>query len=290
MSNRNYDRRYSSTRSRKSRRRKKKLAAIRNFTVIAVVTVVGLFVLMSCNGKDDNKKNTKKVTETTSEQVTETTEEEKKAKRPEVSENYQDLSMDASLVSNNVAVIDATNHKLIAGKNPDARIYPASMTKVMTLIVAVENLQDLNQTYTFNAQELDDLFRQQASVAGFLADETVNAKDLLYGLVLPSGADGAIGIAKVVAGSEQGLVDLMNKKCEEMGLKDTHFMNTSGLHDPNHYTTAVEMGMIMDYAMQNETCAEILSAVDYHQSSSTHSSCSATSAMRTRIFLHAEDR
>lgn len=263
MSNRNYDRRYSSTRSRKSRRRKKKLAAIRNFTVIAVVTVVGLFVLMSCNGKDDNKKNTKKVTETTSEQVTETTEEEKKAKRPEVSENYQDLSMDASLVSNNVAVIDATNHKLIAGKNPDARIYPASMTKVMTLIVAVENLQDLNQTYTFNAQELDDLFRQQASVAGFLADETVNAKDLLYGLVLPSGADGAIGIAKVVAGSEQGLVDLMNKKCEEMGLKDTHFMNTSGLHDPNHYTTAVEMGMIMDYAMQNETCAEILSAVDY---------------------------
>lgn len=152
MSNRNYDRRYSSTRSRKSRRRKKKLAAIRNFTVIAVVTVVGLFVLMSCNGKDDNKKNTKKVTETTSEQVTETTEEEKKAKRPEVSENYQDLSMDASLVSNNVAVIDATNHKLIAGKNPDARIYPASMTKVMTLIVAVENLQDLNQTYTFNAQ------------------------------------------------------------------------------------------------------------------------------------------
>lgn len=227
MSNGNYDRRYSSTRSRKSRRRKKKLAAIRNFTVIAVVTVVGLFVLMSCNGKDDNKKNTKKVTETTSEQVIETTEEEKKAKRPEVSENYQDLSMDASLVSNNVAVIDATNHKLIAGKNPDARIYPASMTKVMTLIVAVENLQDLNQTYTFNAQELDDLFRQQASVAGFLADETVNAKDLLYGLVLPSGADGAIGIAKVVAGSEQGLVDLMNKKCEEMGLKDTHFMPTS---------------------------------------------------------------
>ena len=132
------------------------------------------------------------------------------------------------------------------------------MTKVMSLIIAVENIQDLNKTYRFGFEELNNLYIQQASVAGFSVDEEVTANDLLYGLALPSGADAAYGIAQITAGSEEEFVKLMNEKCEEMGLKNTHFCNPSGLHDVNQYTTPAEMAMIMEYAMSNEVCAKVL--------------------------------
>ena len=109
----------------------------------------------------------------------------------------------------------------------------------------------------------DSNAQQQASVAGFSVDEEVTANDLLYGLALPSGADAAYGIAQITAGSEEEFVKLMNEKCEEMGLKNTHFCNPSGLHDVNQYTTPAEMAMIMEYAMSNEVCAKVLGTYQY---------------------------
>ena len=257
----NYGTIYRGSRSR--RRRQKRLETICDIILVLIIMVLFAFVFKSCMSKDkqdtDGKKEepTTVVTEPETEPIPEVP-----VERPIAQSDFQDLSADAELSSGNIAVVDVTDHKLLAGKNADVRMYPASMTKVMTLIVAVENLDDLKKTHTYTTAELDPLYREGASMAGFVGGEVVTAEDMLYALVLPSGADGAVGIATLVAGSEQAFVDLMNKKVEELGLKDTHFMNTSGLHDPNHYTTAVEQAMIMEYAMKNEICAKYLSTQD----------------------------
>lgn len=160
-------------------------------------------------------------------------------------------------------LINLDTMSVVADKKGDDRIFPASMTKVMTLIVAVENLKDLNETFTFTNELIDPLVNEEASRAGFEPNETVPIRDLLYGTVLPSGADATTALAEVVAGNEREFVKLMNKKANEMGLMNTHFMNTSGLHDEYHYSTCHEMALILNYAMQNELCAKILSAVQY---------------------------
>ena len=160
-------------------------------------------------------------------------------------------------------LIDVENNTIVAEKGGNKKIYPASLTKIMTLIVAVEEIEDLNQKYTFKAETLDKLYNEEASVAGFLPDETVSATDILYGAILPSGADATVALAEIVAGSEKEFVKLMNLKANEMGLKQTHFMNSSGLHDEFHYTTPHEMALITNYAVNNKKCFEILSAISY---------------------------
>lgn len=160
-------------------------------------------------------------------------------------------------------LIDVKNNTIVAEKGGDKKIYPASLTKIMTLIVAVENIDNFDEKYTFRAETLDELYNEEASVAGFLADETVSVTDILYGAILPSGADATIALAEIVAGSEKEFVKLMNLKANEMGLKQTHFMNSSGLHDEFHYTTPHEMALITNYAVNNKKCFEILSAISY---------------------------
>ena len=132
-------------------------------------------------------------------------------KYPEKAENYTELTS-AELLSPYIAVIDVTNNKLVAGRNAEARIYPASMTKVMTLIVAVENVKSMDDKFTMTSEIIDPLYRDSASRAGFEPGEEVTARDLMYGLILPSGADGAVGLAQMIAGSEEAFVELMNKK------------------------------------------------------------------------------
>lgn len=160
-------------------------------------------------------------------------------------------------------LIDADNNEIIASKNGNDRIYPASMTKVMTLIVAVENIKDYNDTFTMTYDILAPLVQQHASRAGFEENEKVKIKDLLYGAILPSGADATVALSEYVSGNENEFVKLMNEKAEELGLKNTHFMNTSGLYDSNHYTTPCDMAVIMEYAIKNPVCRKILSTYQY---------------------------
>jgi len=181
---------------------------------------------------------------------------------PVIGNAYMEITS-TTVKSPYLALLDVENNQIIAGRDYNRRIYPASMTKIMTLIVAVEKLKSLDATFTMTYEIIAPLEKQQASRAGFDPGEVVDANNLLYGLILPSGADAAVALADMIAGSEDGFVDLMNKKCEEIGLKNTHFTNTSGLQDVNHYTTPIEMAMIMEYAMKNETCAKILSTYQY---------------------------
>ena len=161
------------------------------------------------------------------------------------------------------ALIAPASGRILASKNAEARMYPASMTKVMTLLVAYENITDVNETFTVTSTIIDPLYRANASLAGFSPGETVTVLDLMYGTILPSGAEAAVSLAIHVAGSEEAFVRLMNEKAKELGLKDTHFTNCSGLHNADHYSTAVEIAMIMDCAMQHELCREILSTYQY---------------------------
>ena len=184
--------------------------------------------------------------------------------RPFKSENTKEFSADEVTAYNSI-LIDADTMEILGRHNSIQKIYPASMTKVMTLLVAAENLteSDMDKTYTMTYELLHPLVVENASRVGFEVDETVTVRDMLYGLILPSGGDAAVGLAEYIAGSEEAYAELMNKKAEELGLKETHFMNVSGLHDADHYTTCGEMAMIMRAAMQNDICREILSTYTY---------------------------
>lgn len=160
-------------------------------------------------------------------------------------------------------LIDQENNTVLASLNGDKRIYPASMTKVMTLIVAVEHMQDLNAMYTFSYEIINPAVEAGASIAGFSSGESVTLLDLLYGAALPSGADATAAIADYVAGSETTFAELMNEKVETLGLKNTHFVNASGLHNKDHYSTPHDIALIFEYAMQIPLLREVLSTYQY---------------------------
>jgi len=180
---------------------------------------------------------------------------------PEISSNAVQFNED--ITSPNAVLIDNSTNQIIAYRDYDAKIYPASLTKIMTLIVAVENIEDFNDTQLITADMIDPMIEQDATRAGFAAGETPTINDLLYGLILPSGADASIALATYTAGSEQAFVDMMNQKCSDLGLKSTHFTNCIGLHHPSHYSTVQDMSLILQYAMKNDICRKILTTYQY---------------------------
>ena len=179
----------------------------------------------------------------------------------EVTENTKTL--DLELYSENALLIDLESNTVLVQKNADARIYPASMTKVMTVLVAAEHIENWDETFTMTQSIIDPLFLADASMAGFVHGEEVSMTELLYGAVLPSGAEATEALAIVTAGSEEAFAALMNEKAQALGLKDTHFVDASGLHDENHYTTLSDMAIIMQAALDNPHCREVLTSVNH---------------------------
>ncbi len=177
--------------------------------------------------------------------------------------NSKTAELGDSITSDNAILINLGTNTVKAQKSPDATIFPASMTKIMTLIVAYENCKNLDDTFTMTAEITDPLFLAGASVAGFAVGEKVTIRDLLYGAILPSGGDATDALAIYTAGSIEAFADMMNKKVLSMGLSNTHFTNPSGLHDDDHYSTVHEIALILEYAMQIEECRRILSTYQY---------------------------
>ena len=185
----------------------------------------------------------------------------------EVTENTKTL--DLELYSENALLIDLESNTVLVQKNADARIYPASMTKVMTVLVAAEHIENWDETFTMTQSIIDPLFLADASMAGFVHGEEVSMTELLYGAVLPSGAEATEALAIVTAGSEEAFAALMNEKAQELGLQDTHFVDASGLHDENHYTTLSDMAIIMQAALDNPHCREVLTPVNHTSPATT---------------------
>ncbi|MGN1114223.1 MAG: D-alanyl-D-alanine carboxypeptidase family protein [Oscillospiraceae bacterium] len=184
---------------------------------------------------------------------------------PAKSSDYKAVT-DKEFTAENAILVDADSDEIIAGKNYDKKIYPASLTKLMTVLVAVDELDDLNKTYTFKSEIVDPLVDENASRVGFEAGEKVTAKDLLCASMLESGADGTGGLADMIAGSEKEFVNLMNEKVAELGLKNTHFSNASGLFDKNNYSTAEDIAVIMNEVRNNDTLNEIIGLKTYTSS------------------------
>ena len=166
-------------------------------------------------------------------------------------------------MSDHAVLINVNTGEIIAGKNWEGPIVPASMTKILTVLVAAEHLGPaaLDEPFTVTIDDTDYSYRNDGSAAGFGIDETVTVRDLFYGTILPSGADAASALARRTAGSREAFADLMNQKLAELGLADTaHFTNCVGLYDAGHYCTLTDMAMILKAAVENDICREVLSA------------------------------
>lgn len=150
-------------------------------------------------------------------------------------------------------IFDRLSGRCIYGKDENKQTAMASTTKIMSIIIVVENC-NLSDTVTITAKAAGT----GGSKLGLHTDDKITVMDLLYGLMLRSGNDAAVALAIHTAGSVEKFADLMNQKAEELGLTNTHFVTPHGLDNPNHYTTAYELAKITDYALKNETIAKIV--------------------------------
>lgn len=161
-------------------------------------------------------------------------------------------------------LIDETTGDIVAARNAYDRMYPASMTKIMTLLVAVENITDLDDVVYVSQEAADWSYSNDGSAVNWSVGEKLTVRDLLYGTILSSGADAVYDLAVYVAGDQDTFVQMMNDKVAELGLSaTTHFTNAAGFYDDNHYTTPYDMAMIIKAAVENDLCREVMSAHTY---------------------------
>ncbi len=236
----------------------------------AIIVLVFLVVLITHTGMTKIEQTPTAATLETTDASVETEEVTTEAPtEPDLTLTYPSQAEDIfELTENNVCseyavLLDVEENTILAQRQADHIIYPASMTKIMTLLVAAEHIEDMDDTFTMTYEIIAPLIEAEASRAGFSEGETVTLTDLMYGIALPSGADATVAIATYVSGSEEAFVDLMNEKAEELVLENTHFVNTSGLYDADHYSTVTEIAMLMTAVMENDICREILSTYQY---------------------------
>lgn len=200
-------------------------------------------------------------------QKTETVENQKHYQAEETKDT---LSLGDEIISKYAVMIDLDSDSILAGKGSKEIISPASMTKILTVLVAAErlgSLERLDDTFTITLEMTDFCYVHDCSSAGFLADETVTVRDLFYGTILPSGAEAAVALAAYIAGSQEAFVELMNEKLDQMGLSDTaHMTNCVGIYDEDHYCTIYDIAMILEAAIDNDLCREVLAAHTYQTS------------------------
>jgi len=177
--------------------------------------------------------------------------------------NLKALSIE-NLYSEYIVVYNLTDNEVIYEKNANEKNSIASLTKIMTTLVALENIKDLNETINVESYMIDNI-SYDASIAGFESGDTVTYKDLLYGVMLPSGADASSILAIKLFGSEESFVEKMNEKATELNLKNTHFENTSGLEEGYnyHYSSANDVMNLLKYALQNKIFKEIFTTKSY---------------------------
>ena len=176
-----------------------------------------------------------------------------------------DYGFDIDPVSKAVYMENLNTKTVVYEKNSEQKMYPASTTKIMTFIVTAENVGDLDSTKVTVKQDVIDGLDPESTVMG-LADhigEQVSVRDLLYGLMLPSGNDAALVLADHIGGGIEGFAEKMNAKAAELGCKGTHFANPHGLYDTDHYTTARDMAIIAKHAMTIPSFMEICNTVSY---------------------------
>ena len=166
------------------------------------------------------------------------------------------------LYSKNVLVYNLDEDKILYEEKSEDKISIASLTKIMTTIVAIENIDDLNEKVTITSKMLEGI-PYDASVAGLEVGDTLTYKDLLYASMIPSGADATQALAISLTGSVSNFVKLMNETAERIGLTNTHYVNTTGLDEEGHYSTIKDILTLIQYALNNETFKEVFETKSY---------------------------
>ena len=181
---------------------------------------------------------------------------------PVASEQYRTINL-KNATFDTAVLYDCEANEIIAGLDHKEKMYPASMTKLMTILVAAENIKDMKAKYKFTEHDIYSMLEEDASMAGFQPGDEATMEDLMYATILPSGADGAIGLANYIAGTEKEYVKLMNEKADDLGLINTHFANVTGLHDDDHYSCSQDIAVITKACMENKRCRDVLCAYAY---------------------------
>lgn len=183
----------------------------------------------------------------------------------EVGVNIPSAGVDLeNLYSPCAILIERSTGSVIAQRGRSERIYPASLTKMMTAVLAIEYTENLDEYMVLGEEAFYGLYAQEASMAGFEPGEWVSLRDLLYGILLPSGAECCLVFAERIAGSEEAFTELMNQKAQELGMEHTHFCNATGLHEPEHYSTVEDMAILLEYALNDESFREAFTSSLYN--------------------------
>ncbi len=170
---------------------------------------------------------------------------------------------DTDLYSTNVVLVDRETGTILFSKDGDLPAEPASVTKILTAITAIELIGDLDEQVIMQKQDFTGLYAANAALSGFKVGEKVSYRDLLYTLMLISGCDSAYALANNLSGSLPAFARLMNEKADQLGLTGSNFVDPSGLTAPGHYTTAADTVKILDYALQNPLFRQIFESRTY---------------------------
>lgn len=168
---------------------------------------------------------------------------------------------DLNIYSDCIVMIEKETGDVLYERNAYEKMYPASTTKILSAIIVLENC-DLDEIATVSSTAIKAV-PATYTTSNIQIGEQLRVEDLLYTMLIPSANDAANVLAEHVAGSITGFAELMNAKAQEIGCKNSHFMNPSGVHDENHYTTAYDLSLIARYAMNIEKFREIVSTTSY---------------------------
>lgn len=172
-------------------------------------------------------------------------------------------ALELNISSKTAILYNLDNGEVIYEKNPDQKVSIASLTKIMTALVALENIDNLDKQIVLTQSDFEGLAEANAATAGFTKGEIVTYKDLLYGLLLPSGADAAKALARNTLGTEENFIQKMNEKVNQLNLKQTHFSGLIGLDDKDNYSTARELSIIFKEALKNKNFSQIIKTKKY---------------------------
>ena len=172
-------------------------------------------------------------------------------------------AVELPLTAASAILVDAHSGKILYEKEPHKKLYPASMTKLMTLVLAMEAIES-------GKIKMDDVVVASENAASYMGShiflspgEELTLHELLLGIALASGNDAAVAVAEYISGTHEAFVDLMNDKAKELGMKGTHFANCNGLHNPQHYSTAHDFSLLARYALKFPQLLEICTVKHY---------------------------
>lgn len=162
----------------------------------------------------------------------------------------------AEVQAEGACLMDTRSGAVLYGKNMHEHYYPASITKILTALVVIENCENLDEMLTFSHRAVYDV-EANSSSAGYDEGDEITVRTALYAMLLASANEAANALAEHVGGSIEGFCDMMNEKARELGCTDSHFANPSGLNNPNHYTSAYDFCLISSAAFDNDTFVQI---------------------------------